>query len=87
MTEEEEEKKEEKYMASEWLVFFGAISILGGGCWLLMRNNKPLQPQTVEEAHYKLGREHALAGKKASLTTEAYQDGFADGQKSLQENS
>jgi len=71
-------------MTSAWVVFLGAVSILGGGSWLLMRNNKPQQAPTVEEAHYQLGREHALAGKKASLATEAYQDGFADGRKAFQ---
>ncbi|HGK7311048.1 TPA: hypothetical protein ACJ51G_001026 [Aeromonas hydrophila subsp. hydrophila] len=75
-------------MMSEWVVFFGAVSILGGGCWLLMRDKKNNKQQpSIEDEHYRLGREHALAGKTASLATEAYQDGFADGRKAAQRKS
>ena len=82
-------------MTSEWVEFWGAVSILGGGCWLLvavcwllMRDNKNnKQRPSIEDEHYSLGREHALAGKTASLATEAYKDGFADGRKALQRKS
>lgn len=70
-------------MASEWFVFIGVVSILGSGGWLLMRGKKIEQKPSIEDEHYRLGREHALAGKKASLKTEAYQDGFADGRRAL----
>ncbi|WFG00148.1 hypothetical protein [Aeromonas caviae] len=71
-------------MVIKWVLLFVAFLIVGG-CWLLVRNdrrnNKPQQQSTVEEEHYRLGREHALAGEKASLATEAYKDGFSDGLK------
>jgi len=72
-------------MTSEWFVFLGAASTLGGGCWLLMRDKESKLKPSVEDEHYRLGREHALAGEKASLETEAYQDGFADGRRALQQ--
>lgn len=74
-------------MTSEWFVFFGAVSILVGGCLVLRRDKNNKQQPSIEDEHYRLGREHALAGKTASLTTEAYQDGFADGRKALQRKS
>lgn len=75
-------------MTNEWVVFWGVVSILVGGCLMLMRDKKNNKQQpSIEDEHYRLGREHALAGKTASLTTEAYQDGFADGRKALQGKS
>ncbi|MGN5180790.1 hypothetical protein ACTG1X_21570 [Aeromonas veronii] len=71
-------------MTSEWVVFFGAISIIGIGGWLLMRDKKIEQKPSIEDEHYRLGRVHALSGEKPSLKTEAYQDGFSDGLKELQ---
>lgn len=70
-------------MSREWFLFFAVVLMLGGG-WLLMRDKKTQQQPSAEDEDYQLGREHALAGEKAYLATEAYRDGYSDGLKALQ---
>ncbi|MEM0550344.1 MULTISPECIES: hypothetical protein [Aeromonas] len=75
-------------MAQEWIVFFVVVSVIVICCWRLKRNGKTQeQPTHVDDEHYQLGWEHALAGKKPSLETEAYQDGYSDGRKALKKKN